>query len=203
MDFLAKYIHLFIIIYAGYSYYMEYEEFSEKVVIIEQERPGMETKITRYKKQIKEIEVFKKNRDQVKKRVEEVTEQIKKIQKQLPTDVLDTVIMTMLDSEAKSLNIVDPSPSPGREVTHGFYFSKDYNFKGSGTFLQFLVLFERILKTDRLINIKEVKMVADNSGKKGRFQMINMSTNLESYRYNPGHNENSGVREIETKFNVK
>jgi hypothetical protein len=66
--------------------------------------------------------------------------------------------------------------------------------------LQFLIYFERIANSERLINVQAVKFSTLQEKQKGRFQMLNMSAVLEGFRYNSSYREDTGIDKIEEQF---
>ena len=141
-----------------------------------------------------------KNLTKSKERVKEVVKQIEKVQKQLPTDVNDTQVQSIIGDIANNLKIKDPSPTPEEETNNGFYFAKEYKFSAYGTFIQFLIFFENLEKTERILNIKSLKITFDQEKTRGRFPIVNLDTVIESFRYNQSYRERSGVEEIEKKY---
>lgn len=202
-EMLVKNFHWFIIAYAGMGLWDLYEEKNDALESSAQLAPTVELKIQRAKNQIKKIERFKKNLSKSKERVQEVVKQIEKAQKQLPSDVNDTEVQSLIGNIAKKLKIQEPSPSPGKEENNGFYYSKEYEFKGVGTFLQALIFFENLEKAERILNVKSFEMNIDPTKGKSRFPILNINTIVESYRYNTSYKEKSGVDEIENQYKVK
>lgn len=92
MDALVKNLHVFIILYAFFGLYTVYEEQAMNLENLKAEVPNLHASIERSKKKIAEIETFKENLAASKERVQEVVKQIEKVQKQLPTDVNDTLV---------------------------------------------------------------------------------------------------------------
>ncbi len=90
--------------------------------------------------------------------------------------------------------------SPGKETNNGFYFNKEYSFAAKGTFLQSLIFFESLANAERILNVKTVKISHDEEQNRSRFQIVNLETTVESFRYNTSHVEKSGVEEIENQF---
>ena len=199
-DKIVANFHWILIFYSLFSYFELYEAKEEALQNSSVSIPVIEAKILSAKRKIKKIETFKKNLTKSKERVKEVVKQIEKAQKQLPSDVNDTEVQSLIGGIATKLKIKDPSPIPDKEVNNGFYFAKDYKFTGYGTFIQFLILFENLEKTERILNIKSFDMVFDNEKTKGRFPIINLQVIVESFRYNQNYTEKSGVEEIEKKF---
>jgi len=202
-EMLVKNIHWFLIAYTAMGLFTIYEE---KTFALEQVKGQPETvrvKISKAKNKLKQIERFKKNLSKSKEKVKEVVKQIEKIQKQLPSDVNDTEVQSLIGDIAVGLKIRDPQPSPDQESNNGFYFTKEYKFNGTGTFLQFLIFFENLEKAERILNVKNFSLVADKSQMKSRFPILQLKTTIESYRYNTSYKEKSGVDEIESKYEVE
>ena len=118
-------------------------------------------------------------------RVEEVAKNIESVQRQLPAETSDNQILTYLQSEIKALNIKDASFVPGKEEASTYYISKNYDLKAEGTFLQFLIFFERIANADRIYNVNNFKLTSPSEGVRGRFQIISGSGSIQAFRYNP------------------
>ena len=199
-DGLVKNLHWLIILYACWGLFTIYEEKEVELETSGVSIPVIEAKITRSKGKLRQIETFKKNLSQSKERVKEVVKQIEKVQKQLPSDVNDTEVQSLMGDIANNLKIKEPQPSPAEEVNNGFYFAKDYKFTGYGTFIQFLIFFENLEKTERILNVKGLELEYDDDKTRGRFPIVNIKTTIESYRYNTDYKERSGVEEIEKKF---
>jgi Tfp pilus assembly protein PilO len=192
--------HWIIIFYACFGYFELYEEKEEALENSAVSIPIIEAKIAKTKRKIRKIQTFKKNLSKSKERVKEVVKQIEIVQRQLPSDVNDTVVQSIIGDIANKLKIKEPSPVPEQETNNGFYFAKDYKFTSYGTFIQFLIFFENLDKTERILNVKSYKLDFDEKRTKGRFPIINMTAVIESFRYNQTYKEKSGVEEIENKF---
>lgn len=199
-DKLVENLHWMIILYAAWGLFTLYEEKEVELEASAVSIPVIESKIARSKAKLKQIETFKKNLSQSKVRVQEVVKQIEKVQKQLPSDVNDTEVESLIGDIANNLKIKETQPSPDRETNNGFYFAKDYKLTGYGTFIQFLIFFENLEKTERILNVKGVELAYDDDKTKGRFPIVNLTATIESFRYNTQYKERSGVEEIEKKF---
>ena len=186
---ILKNLHVFIFLYAFWVFFTIYEQKTLEIDTEKQETPVLETKISKAKRKLKAINKFKKNLEVSKERVKEVVKQIEKIQKQLPTDVNDAQVQELVGKIATDLKIKNPSPSAGKEVLNGFYFAKDYNFSGKGTFLQFLIFFENLAKAERILNVKQVAFNYVTEDIRSRFQVLNMTAVVESFRYNNKYKE--------------
>jgi len=173
-----------------YDNYTRYEEHNANVERIQSQAAGIQNKIKKLKKDIKEIEKYNKNKKEKKARVKEVYSQIQKIQKQLPTESNTTEVNYMLDQGMKELNIQDTDITPGKSSVEGFYIETEHKIAGYGTFLQFLVFYENLKKSERLLNVSKTVFKVKKVDK-GRFQMLDMTALIYSYKYNPKHKERS------------
>lgn len=202
-DQLLRNLHLVLILYAGFMLYTQYEEHTAQIEKLTTEIETVKIKTDKAKKDLVKIEKFKEQVGNFKKRVEEINTQIDKVQKQLPTDVNDTVVQQMVGNVARDLRIVDPTPAPGKEQLNGFYFAKEYNFSGKGTFLQLLVLLEQLEKSERILNVKSLTFDKPDKFTRSRFQVLQAKVTLESYRYNSKFEQKSGIDEIQSDLKNK
>jgi Tfp pilus assembly protein PilO len=177
--------HILLFVYGLYGAYVMYDEHSIQLAEIENTSTTVDAEIIETKKKVKEIQEFIKKADEYKVRVEEVAKNIESVQKQLPSETNDTQILTYLQSEINALNIKDAKFTPGKEFPSTYFISKDYTLKGRGTFLQFLIFFERIGNADRIYNIKNLTLTLGNESQKGRFQIIDGEGTIQAYRFNP------------------
>jgi Tfp pilus assembly protein PilO len=188
IDQLTKSMHLLFLFYAGYIAYNHQIFQEEKLAEVISQFDANKVKLSRVERDLKEVKSFEENLEESKKRVTEVVRKIETIQKQLPSEIKDAQVNGKLEEFAQVLKIINPSPVPKEEINHKFYISKDYNFDAQGTFLQFLILFEKLeaLALDgRILNVKYVRMQRDKEADpRSRFQILNLSTTLEAYKYN-------------------
>jgi len=191
-----------IMAYNGYFFYEKYLEHQTQVESVSAQEEAVSDKIKVAEGKIKKANQFKENLEKSKERVNKVNEQIVKVQKQLPTDVSDTQVLEMLDKESKNLNLQNPSGQPSGEVMEGFYLSQRYIFRAQGTFLQFMIFFEKLMQTDRLYNVKRLRLSSETLVQKGRFTLIQGEALIETYKYNQNYQEKSGVDEIEAQYKI-
>lgn len=199
-NILIKYIHWVILLYAGNNLFTLYTEKSEALTQLESATEPMKVNIAREERKLKQIEEFKKNLEVTKNRVKEVVTEIEKVQKQLPEDLNAAVVQEMLSDLSTKLKIKNITQTPGNETMQGFYFVKEYNLRGIGTYLQSLILLENIEKSERILNVKSFEMSYSKEENRSRFPVLDVSLVLESYRYNKSYKEKSGVEEIENQF---
>jgi type IV pilus assembly protein PilO len=178
-------LHWVLLPYALLGIYTAYEEQATRSQDFADRMKGIQDEVIISQKKVKEIQDYTKKTDEYKVRVEEVAKNIEAVQKQLPSETNDPNILTYLQSETSTINIKDANFTPGKEEKSTYYVSKDYNLKGKGTFLQFLIFFERIGNADRIYNIKELKLTTPTEFQKGRFQIISGEGVIQAYRLNP------------------
>jgi Tfp pilus assembly protein PilO len=195
--FLGK-LHWLILAYALYGTYLKYEEHSIAIDGVTGQFSGIEQETKDTEKSLKEIQENMGKIAEFKTRVESVAKNIESVQRQLPADINDTQILTYLNQEMSSLNIKDTSIVPNTEQTGTYFVSKDYSFKGRGTFLQFLIFFERLGNADRIYNIKSLKLTNSSENQKGRFQLVNGESVIQAFRFNPDFKVDLGFDKEET-----
>lgn len=202
MNQIIKNLHVFIIIYALWGLYTIYEEKEESIIATEAEIPNLENQIKISEKKLAEIDSFKANLEASKLRVEEVVKQIEKVQKQLPVELNDTAVQGYLSDLGGKIHMLNVKPSIMSEIPNGFYFTKNFKFTGTGTYLQFLILIEQLSKSERLLNVKSLSLKTSTEQTRSRFKLLDIDLDIESYRYNMNYKEKSGVEEIESQFKI-
>lgn len=178
-------IHLLLLVYGLYGAWVMYDEHLMQLEEIAGRGNGMDQEIMMTQKKVSEIQEFTKKADEYKVRVEEVAKNIETVQKQLPAETNDGSILEFFQGEVGQLNLKNPSFSPGKEEKSTYYISKEYNLTAEGTFLQFLIFFERIGNADRIYNIKNLRLVNESQNQKGRFQIIKGEGTIQAFRFNP------------------
>lgn len=178
-------VHVFLFLYGCWTTYELWEQHDVRLTQVESEIPTVEAEIVKLKTKVKEIADFIKKADEYKVRVEEVAKNIESVQKQLPAETNDAQILSNFQTEMKVLNIKDTTMEPKVEETGQYLISKDYSIKASGTFLQFLIFFERIGNATRIYNVKSLKLTTNGASRKGRFQIVNGEAIIQAYRFNP------------------
>lgn len=191
-------LHVFIVLWGLYGAWVMYDEHSLKMEELNNQFPSIEAEIVMNQKKVKEIQEFVKKTEESKVRVEEVAKNIESAQKQLPADINDNQILTVFNTEINALNIKDPQTIPGGETTGTYFISKEYKLKANGTFLQFMIFFERIGNATRIYNVKSLKLVNADSSNRGRFQLISCESIIEAFRYNPDFKVDRGFDSLQS-----
>jgi Tfp pilus assembly protein PilO len=195
MNAIAKNLHYVILALFVFLEYSSFGEHQDMVVQLQSQIPPIQNKIKKKEKRLKDLKTFEANLEASKLRVKEVSDQIIKVQKQLPTEINDSVVLNFIAEESGSINVRNMRVSPKLEQLNDFYFSKGYEYEGTGTYLQFLVFFERLNAAERLYNINSVSIQQTNEEQKGRFFLVDLKTEIESYRYNSDYRVETGIEE--------
>lgn len=192
-------IILFAIVRVGLTWYEASEEIENRKQSIELQR-GEIRKLEKTKKEIRE---YLENIDEEKQRIERVAVEIEKTQQLLPSEISDTENINLLRKIAEDVNIKEVSIAPEAEENRGFYIARRYKFKAKATYLQFLIMFEKISENKRILNTREVFFRKLEQPQRSKFQLIDGEFYLEAYRYNSNFKEDRGLDQIEHQFREK
>lgn len=192
--------HIFFLLYVLWQGFLVYEEQSAEVALLEERLPIISNNIKREEKKKARTKDFLKDVNEAKDRIETVAAEVEKLQRQLPAEVSDPENLGLIKGIAEQMNIKNVILAPGEEEDKGFYLIKNYNFKGTGTFLQFLIFFEKIAENERLLNINEFELVKVEQERRGRFQLINGTVKIGAYKFNANYKEERGIEKIEDAF---
>lgn len=185
--------HVLLLVYGLYGAWVSYDEHSIQMEELVNREVGAQSEIGPLEQKVAAIQDFAKKTEEYKSRVEEVAKNIETVQRQLPAETNDSSILSYFQKEISSLNLKDADFKPGSEATSTYYISKDYSLKAKGTFLQFLIFFERIAGADRIYNIKNLTLSNGSAPQRGRFQMINGEGTIQAFRFNPNFKVDRGM----------
>ena len=163
---LAK-IHYVIIAWAIWNLYQANEVHKKNLKEIEDKVPIAQKKIEKEKNRKKEIENYLADIEDAKRRIKVVTSKIELSYKQIPNDKSSTVVLDYIKSIAEKINLKDIKIIPKEEKNEGLYFSRKFGIVAVGTFLQFLILFEKIAEAERILNIYSLEFNTFEYKKKG------------------------------------
>ncbi len=197
--FLAQ-LHWIIIAYAAWGVWGLYGEHQAKVAEVQSQVPEIEKAIGEAKSRLKAISDYRNNVESSRRNVEEVFRNIEEVQQKLPSDVTDLEMLEFFSRESRQLNIPGLEATPMPEVTQGFYRSKPYELRAQGTYLQFVILFERLAEATRLFSVQSVDLATTPEGSRGRFQLLDLKAVVETFSYNSDYKETSGLAEIDAQF---
>lgn len=200
MNGLFKKLPLFIILYTAYTAYDMYEIHQTKLQESKDRVPVLQNQIKKAKQKKKDLKRYFQDIEEAKKNIELVAQEVEKVQRQLPSEISDAENLQLVKGIAEKLNIKNVFLQPKNEENKGFYYIKNYEMKATGTYLQFLIFFEKIAENKRLLNIRDVELKQLSSPQRGRFQLINTKIIIQAYRFNPNHKEDRGIEDIEKQF---
>lgn len=186
-------IHYFVVFYAVYTAFLMYEEHQEELERLENQIPAIERNIERRKGDLRNLERYFQDIEESRQNLERVAQEVERVQRQLPSEVSTTENMTLIRTIAESLNIQNVSLQPQAEENMGFYITHRYRLRAKGTYLQFLIFFEKLEESPRLLNVGAVSFEKSSKEQRGRYSLINGEIIIEVYRYNERHREERGV----------
>ncbi len=199
MKALFKFLPFIILIFGLWEFYGFYNEKSKRMEELDSEIIEINNNNNSIQEDIKKIKsVSKGSVDELQKKVLEAKGNLDKVSKLIPPISDKTVILEELSSVARDLNIRDISfkPKYEKENHDGLYITNGIEFKGKGTFLQFLVFFEKIKKLDRIFNIDSLKVQNKTLKKSGKHVLVDFKAVIETFHY-------SSVAETEDKNRKK
>lgn len=200
MEKLLKNLHWLIIAYAAFELYTLYSEASEKLIDIESQQEVRRAELSKNKKIKREITNYYKNIEEEKIKIERVAREIEKMQQLLPSEISDSDNVNLLRKMAEDVNIKEISIAPEIELDRGFYLARRYRIKAKATFLQFLIMFEKIAENKRILNVGESSFKKSEQPQRSKFQVIDGELIIEAYRYNANFKEDRGIDELEQQF---
>lgn len=184
-------IHIFIFLYAAYTAWEMWEEHTVKIQSSNTQVESLRNKVKKLKRDKVQLKSFLEDIDKAKERIKVVEEEVIKLQRKLPSKIVDTENLSLIKSIGNSINIKNIFLAPGPEDNRGFYIAKKYDLTATGTYLQFLLLFEKLSTTEQLFNVVSIELNKSDVKRRGRYQLINAKLSIESYRYNPDYQEKS------------
>lgn len=196
-------IHWFIILLALFNVGSYWYDINEKISEVKNQVETEKQDLTKARKTKKEIQSFYKDIDEAKNRIERVAREIEKTQQLLPSEVSDTENISLLRRMAEDVNIKEVSIMPDRDDDRGFYIARKYRFKAKATYLQFLIMFEKISENKRILNVGELAFKKLDQPQRSKFQLIDGEFMLEAYKYNAAFKEERGIDKIESEFKDK
>ncbi|MDO9183693.1 MAG: type 4a pilus biogenesis protein PilO [Bacteriovorax sp.] len=200
MNKILKNIHWIIIGFALFNMGVYFKESNDKISELTNQQETQRQTLQKSRKTKKQISNFYKDIDDAKGRIERVAVEIEKSQQLLPTDVSDTENLSLLRKMAEDVNIKELSIVPEKDEERGFYIARKYKFKAKATYLQFLIMFEKISENKRILNVAGLFFKKLEQPQRSKFQLIDGEFTLEAYRYNSAYKEDRGIDKIEKDF---
>ncbi len=169
-----------------------YESWQKKEESIKSELskiPALEKENNEIEKAIQKIKEVRSNVKDFKSKVDKSKEDLEKVGKFIPPISSRTAILDELSRVARSLNIKNISFKPKYEKENhgGLYITNGIEFEGRGTYLQFLVFFEKMKKPDRIFNVSSVEVTSSSIINKSKHVIVDFKTIIETFHYNKDH----------------
>lgn len=184
MNKLVQNIHWAIILWSLYNAYSVFSENSERPAEAKIKTETARQSLAKNKKIKKDLDLFYKNIEEAKVKIQKVKESIEKTEQLLPTSISDNENMSLLRDTGDGLNIKRIEITPGQEEERGLLVAKQYTLKANATYVQFLVFFEKISGNKRMLNIRNVSLQRTQEEQRTRFPLLEGSFVLEAYRFN-------------------
>lgn len=200
MGKLLKNLHWFIMAVAAFNFYQSYTVADEQYTALVEQEGMKRTELAKNKKVAREISNYYSNIKEEKEKIERVAKEIEKMQQLLPSEISDSDNINLLRKLADDINIKELSVVPENESDRGFFIARRYKLQAKATYLQFLIMFEKISENKRILNIGESSFKVTTLPQRGKFQVIDGEFVLEAYRYNANFKEDRGIDAIEKKF---
>jgi Tfp pilus assembly protein PilO len=201
MQGIMRNLHWIIIFIAlgrfGYTYYEYYEEENAHTEVLDKSR----TDLAKSEKTKRDIKQYLNNIEKEKAKIERVAQEIERTQQLLPSEISDSENINLLRKMAEDVNIKEISIMPDADENRGFLIARKYKFKAKATYLQLLIMFEKISESKRILNVAEVHFRKLEVPQRSKFQLIDGEFNLEAYKYNASFKEDRGIEQLEKKFN--
>ncbi len=197
---LLKNLHWIIISIALFNFYQSYTTADESYTALTEQDNAVKDEVRKNKRIVKEISNYYSNIKEEKERIERVAKEIEKMQQLLPGEISDSENINLLRKLADDINIKELSITPETDADRGFFIARRYRLKAKATYLQFLIMFEKISENRRILNIGESAFKVTTAPQRGKFQVIEGEFVLEAYKYNSNFKEDRGIEAIEKKF---
>jgi Tfp pilus assembly protein PilO len=191
---------LLILLYTGFMIWEMYIDHNDKLSTLEVQIPKKKQELRKKRNEKKQIEQYLKDIEKARDQIELVAQEVENVQKKLPDVIDDAANLRRVKEISDALNIKNIFLSPLSEENKGFYYTKKYELTGSGTFLQFLILLEKLADSHTLLNVSRVTITRPKRDQRGRFQKVNANIIIEAFRYNANHQEERGIADIEKQF---
>ena len=193
-------IHWLIIVWAIYNIATSYMDGQAKLDTFPVIQENLSLALQKSKKQRKEIKAFYKDITDVKAKIERVAQEIEKTQQLLPSEVTDKENMSLLKKMADDLNVKETNIIPEGDDDRGFYIARKFRVKAKATYLQFVIIFEKIAENKRILNVLDLTFKKLEQPQKSKFQLLDGEFLIEAYRFNPNFKEDRGIEKIEKEF---
>jgi len=184
-----KFLPFLIFLYGGFNCYTMFTEHEEAYENLTQQLESADAQLAKVKKKVAGI---KQNEDKLREyesKVSEVRKQIDELKTRMPAESDRTAVLQELNNTAQELNLKEVNFNPVPKIEKGMYSINSVSLGGKGTYLQFLILFEKILSNKRFFNIDNFLLTESPADNKGRFIFVNVRADIQTFEYNLDYKE--------------
>lgn len=179
-----KLLPILILAYGVFNIYTLFNEHEEAITMLQGQKETADVQLVKIKKKVASI---KQNEDKLKEyetKIVEVRKQIDELKTKMPSESDRTAVLQELTNTAQELNLKEVTFNPVPKLDKGMYIVNSVSLSGKGTYLQFLILFEKILTNKRFFNIDNFLLTESPADNKGRFIFVNVKADLQTFEYN-------------------
>lgn len=188
MEKFLKLLPILALVYAGNNCYTMYENYESQLVSLSSEIEAQNAQKQESMKTKADIEEYKRNIEIEKTKITRVEKEIEKIQQLFPSEISDNDNITLIRKYAEDVRVNQVTRvAPLGDEDKGFYIARPYRFAMKATYLQFIVLLEKLSDSERIINIRNIDFKINNENQKGKYQLIDGEITLETYKFNPNY----------------
>ncbi len=190
---LFKILPLLLVAYAIFSCYTLYTEHEENVVMLQDQLNSADSQLVKIKKKVANIKRNEEKLSEYETKIIEVHKQIEDLKVRMPSESDQTAVLQELTNTAQELNLKEVTFNPAPKVDRGMYLINTISLSGKGTYLQFLILFEKIKASKRFFNVDNFQLVESPADNKGRFIFVNVKADLQTFEYNQNYKDQTQV----------
>ena len=164
-----------ILIGVGYAGKEYYDFQSTDIPQMEAQRLSLETQITQKQSELKRLQEFARNIEQIKLELRELNLQLESALEFMPRQFNLAGLLRKLTLLAQNsgLELFTFRPSPKEERPQGaFYSTLSIDFDLRGTFTQILVFLDQVSRLKRIINPEQLRLSADGNAKNRTGAMV-------------------------------
>lgn len=179
-----KLLPFLIFAYGAFNIFTLYTEHEEAYALVLGQKDSVDAQLIKIRKKVSFI---KENEDKLKQyesKIVDVKKQMEDLKVKMPTESDQTAVLQELTNNAQELNLKDVNFFPVPKANRNLYIVNSVSLTGKGTYLQFLILFEKILSNKRFFNVSNFVLTELPGENKGRFTFVSVQADLETFEYN-------------------
>ncbi|MBI3544873.1 MAG: type 4a pilus biogenesis protein PilO [Deltaproteobacteria bacterium] len=171
--------------YCGYLYYDHNDWLTSKDSELGQKKAQVviaKTDLDAQKKKLATGEEFFKNLDALRERIRALTDQLASTKTSLSADIDIANFVRIVTLEVKRLGFQIKGIKPELEKKNEYYVEVPFSVSLRGTYIHFMVFFDRVAKFQQVIRISDFKM-SPTSNNLMKYVELDAEVKLVAYRY--------------------